>query len=94
MAFKEIRWNEEKDAVLRQNTSRKNIGFAECAAAIEEGRILDNIFHPVRQNQRIYILEIDGYAYAVPYVFDGDVLFLKTIFPSRIYTAHYLRKKQ
>lgn len=94
MKFNEIRWNEEKDAILRQNPSRKNVGFAECAAAIEEGRILDNIIHPVRQNQRIYILEIDDYAFAVPYVFDGDALFLKTIFPSRLYTAQYLRKMQ
>jgi hypothetical protein len=94
MKFKEIRWNEEKDALLRQNSSRKNVGFAECATAIEEGRILDNIFHPVRKNQHIYMLEIDGYAFAVPYVSDGDALFLKTIFPSRIYTSQYLRKKQ
>ena len=94
MSVKEIRWSEEKDAMLRANSTRKNVGFAECATAIEEGRILDNIIHPVRQNQRIYVLEIDGYAFAVPYIYDGDALFLKTIFPSRLYTAQYLRKKQ
>lgn len=29
------------------------------------------------------IVEFNNYTYAIPYVIDGDVYFLKTIFPSR-----------
>jgi hypothetical protein len=62
--------------------------------AIEEGRILDNLESATRPNQRVFILEIDDYAFVVPYVFDEDTVFLKTMFPTRKYTAHYLRTKQ
>lgn len=41
--------------------------------------------------QSIYIVEIDDYAYLVPFVVDGDVHFLKTIIPSRKATRRYLR---
>jgi hypothetical protein len=33
--------------------------------------------------QRILVVEIDGYACAVPYVIDGKTMFLKTIYRSR-----------
>ncbi len=35
------------------------------------------------------IVDIDGYAFVVPFVADGDVLFLKTIIPSRKMTKRY-----
>jgi hypothetical protein len=90
MIVAEIRWNTEKDLLLRADSSRGGIGLAECAVAIEEGRILDDLPNPVRVGQRIFIVEIDAYAYVVPYVTDGETIFLKTMFPSRKHTAHYL----
>jgi hypothetical protein len=85
-----VLWNAEKDALLRTDASRGGIGLAECAVAIEEGRILDELPNPARTGQRIFVLEFGGYAYVVPYVTDGDVIFLKTVFPSRKHTAEYL----
>jgi hypothetical protein len=85
-----VQWNAEKDALLRSDVSRGGIGLAECAVAIEEGRILDELPNPARTGQRIFVLEFGGYAYVVPYVTDGDVIFLKTVFPSRKHTAEYL----
>jgi hypothetical protein len=73
---------------------RAGVGLAECAVAIEEGRILDNIESATRPNQRVFVLEIDDYAFVVPYVFDENTVFLQTMFPSRKYTARYLRTKQ
>lgn len=90
MAVREIRWSVEKDILLRSDPARGGFGLAECAVAIEEGRILDDLPNPVREGQRIFVLEIEAYAYVVPYVTDGEVIFLKTMFPSRKHTAHYL----
>ncbi len=90
MVVKEVRWSVEKDLSLRSDPTRGGIGLAECAVAIEEGRILDDLPNPVRLGQRILILEIEDYAYVVPYVTDGETIFLKTMFPSRKHTAKYL----
>ena len=90
MVAKEIRWSVEKDLMLRSDPTRGGIGLAECAVAIEEGRILDDLPNPIRAGQRILVLEIDDYAYVVPYVTEGDTIFLKTMFPSRKHTAKYL----
>jgi hypothetical protein len=90
MANLEIRWSAEKDLLLRSDLTRGGVGLAECAVAIEEGRILDDLPNPTREGQRIFVLEINDYAYVVPYITEGDVIFLKTMFPSRKHTAHYL----
>jgi hypothetical protein len=90
MTVKDIRWSDEKDTMLRSDPSRGGIGLAECAVAIEEGRILDELPNPARTGQRIFVLDFGGYAYVVPYVTDGGVIFLKTVFPSRKHTAEYL----
>jgi len=42
----------------------------------------------------IAVIEINSYAYVVPYVEEDDYLFLKTIFPSRKYTKEYLREEK
>jgi hypothetical protein len=94
MKSTEILWNPEKDELLRMEPGRGGIGLSECAVAIEEGRILDDIQSPNRPNQRMFILDIEGYAYVVPYVFKESSVFLKTMFPSRDYTAKYLRIRQ
>ena len=90
MTAKEVRWSDEKDLLLRSDPTRGGIGLAECAVAIEEGRILDDLPNPIRAGQRILVLEIDDYAYVVPYVTEDDTIFLKTMFPSRKHTAKYL----
>ena len=83
-----------KIASLNSPRAEFGIGLSECAVAIEEGRILDDIQSPSRPNQRMFILEIEGYAFVVPYVFDEHSVFLKTMFPSRMQTAKYLRTQQ
>ncbi len=54
--------------------------------AIAEKGLLAEFEHPNRQkypNQRVFVVEIDGYAYCVPYFMDGNLCVLKTIYPSR-----------
>jgi hypothetical protein len=45
-------------------------------------------------HENVLTIDIEGYVYMVPYVEDDDVIFLKTIFPSRKYTKMYLRKDE
>ena len=55
-------------------------------ASIADSGILLNFDHPNQQkypNQKVLVVEIDGYAYCVPYVVNGSTWFLKTIYPSR-----------
>lgn len=90
--MKEINWSEEKNNSLKENDDRGNISFEHCLDAISSGNILDTLENttPGREHQKIFVLNIEGYAYAVPYVENEDEIFLKTIYPSRAYTAKYL----
>ncbi len=90
--MKRLVWNVEKSISLRNNASRGNVGFEECVIAIEGNKILDDIENPSANHpgQRLFVLEINSYAYAVPYVESDTDLFLKTVFPSRKLTTLYL----
>ena len=44
--------------------------------------------------QRMFIVNIENYAYLVPFVEDGEKIYLKTIIPSRKATKKYLGGKQ
>ena len=60
---------------------------------IQRERLLDDIEHPNKTkypNQRVFVVEVDGYAYLVPYIESDDEIFLKTIIPSRKATKQYL----
>ena len=92
--MKTIKWNIEKEARLLNDGTRAGIGFADRVIAIDDGRILDNLAHPIRDNQRLLVLNIEDYAYLASYVIQDDgSWFLKTVFPSRKHTVIYLMKK-
>ena len=89
-----IYWDEEKNLKLQ---NEREISFEDIELAILENRILDILEHPNKSkypNQKLMIVEIDGYAYVVPFVEEGKDIFLKTIFPSRKYTKKYLRGRK
>ncbi len=88
--MKKIEWNLEKGKALRSDLSRGVLGFEECLVAIEGGGILDVIPNPTKAHQRMFVLEIDSYAYVVPFVEDDEKIFLKTVYPSRKHTVKYL----
>lgn len=71
----------------------REVSFEDVLIAIENGRVLDDIEHPNKKqypNQRMLVIEIENYAYYVPYLEDEKKIFLKTIFPSRKATKKYL----
>jgi hypothetical protein len=94
--MKDIRWSEEKDAMLRSDPDRGGFGLAECAEAIQAGRLLDVVPNPSANHvgQRMFVLNFGGYAYCVPFVEDEATVFLKTLYPSRRLTALYLERRQ
>ena len=83
-------WNAEKNESLIID---RGVSFEEAVFYIEHGGLLDDIAHPNQQeysHQRIFVVAIDSYAYLVPYIEDGDEIFVKTIIPSRKFTKIYL----
>lgn len=89
--MKRVTWNTKKAKALKADKTRNNVGFEDCLTAIEEKRILAKLPNPNYPNQILYVLEIDDYAYVVPFLESDDEIFLKTVFPSRKYTAIYLK---
>ncbi|MEK9154030.1 MAG: toxin [Patescibacteria group bacterium] len=88
---KPIEWSHEKNLWLKQN---RGICFEDIVGALETGNIVAAIAHPSKryEHQGMYVVQIGGYIYAVPYVEDGTKIFLKTIFPSRKYTKQFIAK--
>lgn len=89
-----IEFSEEKNLLLKET---RGVCFEDAIEAIKKGKILDDLRHKKREkypNQRILVIKIKQYAYAVPYIIDQkkDTIFLKTIYPSRVLTKKYLNK--
>jgi len=84
--MKYLNWNSEKNELLKRE---RGISFEEIAYLIESGQVIGIEENPGRPNQKIYVLEIENYAFIVPFVENDKELFLKTAFPSRKYTKKY-----
>lgn len=86
-------WNLEKNEEL---IKERGISFERVIQHIENEQVLDIVKHPnisKYPNQYMFILEIDNYAYLVPFVENDSEIFLKTIIPSRKATKKYLEVK-
>ena len=84
--MKYLNWSPEKNEILK---AKRGISFEEIALLIESRHILGIEENPGRSNQQIYILEIEDYAFIVPFVEKDNEIFLKTAFPSRKFTKRY-----
>jgi uncharacterized DUF497 family protein len=89
--MKQINWNAEKNQWLM---SERGVSFEDVLFALQSERLLDDLVHPNKNkypNQRMLVVEIDTYAWLVPYVENDDEIFLKSIIPSRKATKPYLK---
>lgn len=81
----------DKNQVLIEE---RGVSFEDIVSALDNGNLLDVIAHPNElkyPNQKIYIVNLNGYVYLVPFVRKNtQTIFLKTIFPSRKLTKKYL----
>ena len=87
--MKIFRWNAEKNEILARE---RGITFEEIVQRIESGTKVIETDHPTKEkypNQKILIIDVEGYAYLVPCVIDKNEYFLKKIIPSRKATKKY-----
>ncbi|MEN8168126.1 MAG: toxin [Pseudomonadota bacterium] len=88
--MKHFAWNSEKnDQLIRE----REISFERVIYQIERDGLLDVISHPNSSkypNQKMFIVDIGGYAYLVPFIENEAEIFLKTIIPSRKATRKYI----
>jgi uncharacterized DUF497 family protein len=90
LVVKYFSWGIEKN---RRLMAERGISFEEIVFHIERGDVLDVLEHPDQEKyprQRIFIVNVEGYAYLVPFVEDDREVFLKTVIPSRKATRDYL----
>lgn len=81
--MKPFYWNEAKNQKLKKE---RGVCFEDAIEAITEGKILGEYAGKGKYaHQKYYILSIKGYPYVAPYVEDEEKIFLKTVFPNRIY---------
>ncbi len=88
--MKIFKWNPEKNEILLRE---RGITFEEIVQRIESSNKVIETDHPNQKkypNQKILIVDVDGYAYLVPCVIEQNEYFLKTIIPSRKATKKYL----
>jgi uncharacterized DUF497 family protein len=81
--MKIFKWNDEKNRLLLKE---RGITFEEVVQKIESGAKVIETDHPNKlkyPNQKILIVDVEGYAYLVPCVITEDEYFLKTIIPRR-----------
>jgi len=86
-------WDKEKNLKLKEI---RGISFEEIVFYISNGAVIDVIENRKNEkykNQLMFIIEIDSYAYIVPFVENDDEIFLKTIYPSRKATKEYLNRE-
>jgi len=89
---KYFNWNLDKNELLK---TYRNIAFEDIIFSISHDGLLDVIDHPNKKKhpgQKIFIVNIENYAYLVPFVERDDSVFLKTIIPSRKMTKKYLEE--
>jgi uncharacterized DUF497 family protein len=88
--MKRFDWDIDKNKKL---IKERNISFEEIIVFIEQGKMLDIIDHPnpKYRHQKMFVLDVEGYVYLVPFIETGEAYVLKTIFPSRKATKEYLQ---
>ena len=87
-------WNNEKNELLKK---ARGVSFEQVELAIALGDLVDRVKHPNPANypnQKVFLVRIEDFIYSVPYVEDGDKIFLKTIIPSGKATKKYLGGKK
>ncbi|OGT46058.1 MAG: hypothetical protein A3E82_08035 [Gammaproteobacteria bacterium RIFCSPHIGHO2_12_FULL_38_11] len=82
----------EKNEKLK---AERGIDFNEIIYCMNNGGLLDVVQHHNKEKyalQQFYVVDVNGYIHLVPFVQNGDRVFLKTIFPSRKHTKKYQKQ--
>jgi len=79
----EFAFDQDKNDLLYR---LRGVTFPMVIEAIAERGVLLDFDHPNKlkyPNQKVLVVNLNDYAYCVPYVEESDTWFLKTIYPSR-----------
>jgi len=83
-------WSDDKNEWLRRERS---VTFEDIVFHLAHGGLLETVEHPNHRlypGQRVFIVNVEGYVCLVPFVESDEMIFLKTIIPSRKMTKRYL----
>ena len=81
-------WNPAKNQWLKAS---RGITFDEIVCLIDGGYLRAILNHPKKPHQKILVVELEGYAYNVPFIVEQDgTYFLKTVYPSRTSTKKFI----
>ncbi len=89
--MKLFEWDSRKNTQLKKE---RGVSFEDIVFYIDKGGVMDVVPHPQQSKypgQRMFIINVENYAYLVPFIESEDVIFLKTIIPSRKATKKYLK---
>jgi hypothetical protein len=92
--MKSFDWNIEKNDWLR---AVRGVTFEEIVFHIQAGDLLDVLEHSKHgryPGQRVFVVNVEEYVCLVPFVESEEVIFLKTVIPSRKMTKRYLGVKK
>jgi len=82
-----IYWDEDKNNKL---ITKRNISFNEISEILLREEYLDILENPNRKDQLIFIICLQDYIYAVPFIIDeNENIILKTAYPSRKFNKIY-----
>ena len=85
-----IIWDEEKNIKLK---TKRNISFEIISDMILHNQYIDILENPSRPDQTIFVIKIEDYIYAVPFILDKNLnIILKTAYPSRKLNKKYRGK--
>ena len=79
-----IRWDPLKNEWLKRT---RGVSFEEILSA----SFVATIKHPKRPHQKYMLFVLEEYIWVLPYVGESSDMFLKTAFPSRMYTKKWKR---
>jgi uncharacterized DUF497 family protein len=84
-------WDEHKN---RKLIEERGLSFEDISEKIIRNEVIDILKHSKRERQKIFVICIKDYTYAVPFVEDEDNnIILKTAYPSRKLHARYGERK-
>ncbi len=90
--MKLFEWDDEKNKKLK---AIRGLSFEEAVFYIANDFVLDVVPHPNPNKypgQKMFIVNIDSYAYLIPFIEKEETIYLKTIIPSRKATKKYLKR--
>ena len=83
-----IIWDDVKNTKLQ---IERQISFEQISEIILRNDYLDILENPSRPNQQLFVITLNNYIYAVPFLIDENLnIILKTAYPSKKLSKKYL----